>query len=118
MTTLAHASAALENALTDLAGTITGQVLRPGTDAYAAAATPWNVAATSAPIAVVTVADAADVVTAVRFADVHDLDVVVQSTGHGALSYTAGRSGPRCPCAGGRGLPGRSGRPSVVPPVT
>lgn len=75
-------------ALAELAGRIGGQVLLPGTGAYTAAATPWNVAVASSPVAVVAVADAADVQAAVRFADAHDLDIVVQATGHGALAQT------------------------------
>ncbi|MEX5708135.1 FAD-binding protein [Parafrankia sp. FMc6] len=81
-------SSSLQLPLADLAGKISGDVLLPGTAAYAAAATPWNVAVAVSPVAVVAVADATDVVTAVRFADAHDLDVIVQSTGHGALAHT------------------------------
>ncbi|WP_242425032.1 FAD-binding oxidoreductase, partial [Frankia sp. EI5c] len=72
--------------LADLAAAISGEVLLPGSDAYAQAATPWNVAVVSAPVAVVAVAEAADVVAAVRFADVHDLDIEVRATGHGAVA--------------------------------
>lgn len=81
-------SSSLQLPLADLAGKIIGDVLLPGTAAHAAAATPWNVAVAVSPVAVVAVADPTDVVTAVRFADAHNLDVIVQSTGHGALSHT------------------------------
>ncbi|MDT3445211.1 FAD-binding protein [Pseudofrankia sp. BMG5.37] len=88
MSTLAPDTSSLDVPLAALAGKIRGQVLLPGNDAYLAAATPWNVAVPAAPVAVVAVADATDVVAAVRFADAHDLDVVVQATGHGALAHT------------------------------
>ncbi|MBL7502618.1 FAD-binding oxidoreductase [Frankia sp. CNm7] len=86
--TAAPNTASLDVALAALAETIRGQVLLPGSGAYAAAATPWNVAVPTTPVAVVAVADASDVVAAVRFANAHDLDVVVQATGHGALATT------------------------------
>ncbi|ONH29465.1 FAD-binding oxidoreductase [Pseudofrankia asymbiotica] len=77
----------LDGPLADLAETIRGQVLLPGSDAYLAAATPWNVAVPATPVAVVAAADASDVAAAVRFADAHDLDVDVRATGHGALAH-------------------------------
>ncbi len=72
----------------DLAPFLTGAVHLPGTPGYAALATPWNVAAVSAPVAVVAAADAEDVVTAVRYAESAGLDIAVQATGHGARPYS------------------------------
>lgn len=86
--TLTADSPSLDRPLADLAGSVHGQVLLPGSDAYLAAATPWNVAVPAAPVAVVAVADAADAAEAVRFANTHGLDVVVQATGHGAFVHT------------------------------
>ncbi|MEX5633651.1 FAD-binding oxidoreductase [Parafrankia sp. FMc2] len=83
----APSAAALEAALADLAGRVRGEVLLPGTPGYGQAATPWNVAVPSAPVAVVVAAATADVVSAVRFADSHDLALEVRATGHGALAH-------------------------------
>jgi hypothetical protein len=58
-------------------------VVLPGDDAYARLATPWNLAVTSTPAAVVTARDAQDVVEAVRFAAGAGLPVAMQATGHG-----------------------------------
>ncbi len=88
MSTLAPEPTTLDRALAELAGRLAGEVLLPGTDAYTATAMPWNVAAASAPVAVAAVTSAADVAAAVRFADTHDLDVIVQATGHGAVAHS------------------------------
>ncbi|KPM52761.1 FAD-linked oxidase [Frankia sp. R43] len=71
--------------LADLAAVVRGEVALPGSNAYTQAATPWNVAVVSTPAAVVIASDAADVVAAVDFANTHDLNIEVRSTGHGAL---------------------------------
>jgi FAD/FMN-containing dehydrogenase len=75
-----------------LAAKVSGRVLGPQDDGYAALATPWNVArisaGPSAPVAVVEVADAADVQAAVRFAATFGIEVAVQLTGHGATRFT------------------------------
>jgi hypothetical protein len=55
----------------------------PGDDAYARLATPWNLALTSTPAAVVEARGAQDVVEAVRFAAATGLPAAVQATGHG-----------------------------------
>jgi FAD/FMN-containing dehydrogenase len=58
-------------------------VVLPGDDAYARLATPWNLAVTSTPAAVVEARGAQDVVEAVRFAAGAGLPVAMQATGHG-----------------------------------
>ena len=58
-------------------------VALPGDDRYARLATPWNVAVTSTPAAVVEARGGQDVVDAVRFAATAGLPVAVQATGHG-----------------------------------
>ena len=55
----------------------------PGDDAYARLATPWNLAVTSTPAAVVEARGVEDVVEAVRFAAGTGLPAAVQATGHG-----------------------------------
>lgn len=67
-----------------------GRVAEPHEDAYAALATPWNVAVPMAPAAVVAVRTAEDVATAVRFARSAGMTVGVQATGHGAVASLAG----------------------------
>jgi FAD/FMN-containing dehydrogenase len=71
--------------LADLAARTTGRVLGPADPGFAGLSTPWNVAAATAPVAVVEVAGAGDVAAALRFAGTHGLDVAVQLTGHGAV---------------------------------
>ena len=62
----------------------------PGTEAYAAASVPWNVAVQRHPAAVVAAASAADVQAAVLLAGRLGLQVSVQATGHGAVGDLAG----------------------------
>ena len=62
----------------------------PGTEAYAAAVTPWNVAVPVHPLAVVEARTAADVRTAVRFGQRHRVPVAVQATGHGVTATLEG----------------------------
>jgi FAD/FMN-containing dehydrogenase len=76
-------------ALDDLAADLAGRLVRPTDADYAALSTPWNVAVSSAPAAVVEAADAADVVAAVRFAARAGLQVDVRATGHGAAPVGA-----------------------------
>ena len=62
---------------------IGGVLALPGDEAYTRLATPWNVAVTARPAAVVEARSAGDVVEAVRFAGRSGLAVAVQATGHG-----------------------------------
>jgi hypothetical protein len=55
----------------------------PGSEGYAAAVTPWNLAVAPAPVAAVVAHGADDVVETVQFANRHGVSVAVQSTGHG-----------------------------------
>ncbi len=66
-----------------LSGRIAGRVHLPGEDGYTALATPWNLATTATPAAVVEVVSALDVAEAVTFAATVGLPVAVQATGHG-----------------------------------
>lgn len=70
--------------LSDLARAVSGRVLLPADDGYVAACTGFNLAVVPRPDAIVRVADADDVVAAVRFARGAGLPVRVMATGHGA----------------------------------
>ena len=76
--------------LTPLRAQLTGALLEPHDEAFAAHSTPWNVSVPMTPTAVVAAATADDVVAAVRFAVAHRLSIGVQATGHGAVSSLAG----------------------------
>lgn len=62
------------------------QVELPGSETYMRCATPWNVAVSSQPLAVVVAHDANDIQQAVRWAGSNDIGVAVQLTGHGAAA--------------------------------
>ncbi|WP_250004579.1 FAD-binding oxidoreductase [Actinoplanes sp. M2I2] len=72
-------SAAAVEALT---AEVTGVVLQPGQDGYAAEVATYNFAVPNAPALVVGAAGPADVQAAVRFAAAHGRPVAVLSTGH------------------------------------
>lgn len=71
--------------ITALAAGVTGEVLRPGDDGYAAECATFNLAITHKPAVVVGAAEPADVQAAVRFATAHGLAVAVLATGHQAI---------------------------------
>ena len=70
--------------------TVLPSVHLPGTEAYAAAVAPWNVAVPVQPLAVVQAGTATDVRTAVRFGLRHGVPVAVQATGHGIAATLEG----------------------------
>jgi FAD/FMN-containing dehydrogenase len=71
---------------TSLDRAVAGRVHRPGEPGFDAARTGFDLSAVPAPDLVVSAADEADVVTAVRFAADHDLPVAVRATGHGPVA--------------------------------
>jgi hypothetical protein len=73
-----------EGSFDELAASLTGSLHLPGGADYERLATPWNVAVPARAAAVVEAADAADIVTAVRFANRAGIVVAVRATGHGA----------------------------------
>ena len=73
----------------DLAAAV-GRVRFPGDDGFEDLATPWNLAVTSRPAAVVAAADPDDVARTMRFATAHGIPVAVQATGHGAHADLSG----------------------------
>jgi FAD/FMN-containing dehydrogenase len=81
-----------------LAAEVTGPVLTPGDELYAAECAVYNLAVTHHPAVVVGATSPGDVQAAVRFASVHGLPVAVLATGHqaivpanGAVLITTGR---------------------------
>jgi FAD/FMN-containing dehydrogenase len=74
----------------DLARTVSGPVVLPSDDGYAAACTGFNLAVVPHPDAVLRAADEADVLAAVRFARAAGLPVRVLATGHGAHDAPVG----------------------------
>ncbi|MCX4686547.1 FAD-binding oxidoreductase [Kitasatospora purpeofusca] len=68
-----------------------GPVHRPGDDEYDARRTGYNLALDHRPALVVSAADTADVIAAVRYAAEHGLAVAVRATGHGISVPTDGQ---------------------------
>ncbi|MGV0772279.1 FAD-binding oxidoreductase [Mycobacterium syngnathidarum] len=83
LTDLAHDG--LDDALEGLRAHVAAPVALPGEAGYERA-TPWNLAATVRPAAVVLAATAYDIANTVGYAAVRGYRVGVQATGHGALS--------------------------------
>ena len=79
---LPDATPAVAAPLHHLAADLTGRLLLLGDPEHTALATPWNVAVPPHPFPIVEAATADDVVTAVRFAAAHGLQVDVRATGH------------------------------------
>ena len=75
----------------ELAAALQGEVVVPDAPGYKAARLVWNARYDDArPAAVIRVADAADVRTAVDFARDHDLRLAVRSGGHSFAGYSTG----------------------------
>jgi FAD/FMN-containing dehydrogenase len=74
-------------AVTQLAQTLSGQLLRPGDPGYDAARTIFNAMIDRRPALIAQPADTADVVSAVNFAREHDLLVSVKGGGHAASGH-------------------------------
>ena len=77
---------ATDDAFVELDACTTGTVALPGEAAYDAIVSPWNLAISVRPAAVLAAETAQDVVEAVRFANRHDLHVTPQATGHGPMA--------------------------------
>jgi FAD/FMN-containing dehydrogenase len=75
----------------ELAGALNGRIILPKSPEYTAARLVWDSRFDDArPLAVVQVADAADVRTVVHFARAHDLRLIVRSGGHSYAGYSTG----------------------------
>src|ERR1700754_3490180 len=68
----------------ELAGTVRGDVITPGDDGYDAARAVYNAMIDKHPAAIVRCRDTADVISAVRYARDHNLDIAVRGGGHNA----------------------------------
>jgi FAD/FMN-containing dehydrogenase len=84
MTAEQFADAPYLDPLDQLSLLLPGKVVAPGDAAWEDARTPWIVNVDQQPMAVVTVDDAQDVVTVVRYARDHGLSVAAQPGGHGS----------------------------------
>jgi FAD/FMN-containing dehydrogenase len=73
---------AMTSAVTALRARIKGTVVAPGEPGYDDARTVWNGMIERYPTAIVRVADAADVATAIGFGREHDLPIAVRGGGH------------------------------------
>jgi hypothetical protein len=74
----------------ELDGRLTGSLMTPADQDYAATVSPWNLAIEMRPAAVVAARTSQDVAETIRFARRHGCSVGVQATGHGAESSFAG----------------------------
>src|SRR5437588_10761343 len=71
----------------ELAATLRGSLILPGDPGYDAARAVYNAMIDKRPAAVARCRDTADVVTAVRFARAHGLEVAVRGGGHNAAGF-------------------------------
>jgi FAD/FMN-containing dehydrogenase len=71
----------------DLAGTLRGELIRPGDPGYDEARAVYNAMIDKRPAAIVRCSDTADVVAAVRFARANDLEIAVRGGGHHAAGF-------------------------------
>ena len=76
--------------LDELAARVRGRLVRPGDDGWDTARAPWQRVVDQHPLAVLEVADAADVATAVGWAAEHGVPVTAQPVGHGATDALHG----------------------------
>lgn len=76
--------------LEELRARVQGPVLVPGDEDYDNAQQPWNLGFRHQPAVIVLAHDAADVAEAVRYANVEDLGIAVQATGHGVSRLADG----------------------------
>lgn len=71
--------------ITRLRASIHGQILIPEDIGYDSARQAWNLAVDQHPAIILIAHSANDIVEAVRFANVQDLSIAVQATGHGVI---------------------------------
>lgn len=86
--TLRFASEAAD--LQTLSRALRGTLVRPTDATFAEDRTVWNAAHQGTPLAIVRVADAGDVATAVGFARRHDIEIAVRSGGHSLAGHSTG----------------------------
>lgn len=77
----------LSRALPELQTTLAGRLITRTDADFLPSATPWNVAVTTLPVAVVQATNAADVAATLRWAARFGIDVAVRNTGHGAVAF-------------------------------
>ncbi len=79
-----------ERALESLAAALTGRLLRPGDEDYETARRGHNLAIDARPLAIVRVADAADVALTVTVARGAGLELAIRSGGHSVAGHSTG----------------------------
>jgi FAD/FMN-containing dehydrogenase len=79
-----------ERALESLAAALTGRLLRPGDEDYETARRGHNLAIDARPLAIVLVADAADVALTVTVARGAGLELAIRSGGHSVAGHSTG----------------------------
>jgi FAD/FMN-containing dehydrogenase len=72
------------------AATLRGRLVRPADTDYSTVAGIWNVAMQGRPAAIVRVADAGDVASAIAYACRNDLEIAVRSGGHSLAGHSTG----------------------------
>ncbi len=82
--------AAMPADLDALAAALRGEVVRPSDEAYADVSRIWNQAHQGTPMALVRVADAGDVATAVAFARSNGIEIAVRAGGHSVAGHGSG----------------------------
>jgi FAD/FMN-containing dehydrogenase len=85
--TTTHAHPTSTAPFDDLAATLRGDLVRPGDSGYDAARAVYNAMIDKRPAAIARCRDTADVVTAVRFARAHGLEIAVRGGGHNAAGF-------------------------------
>src|SRR5215204_166138 len=78
------ASVVFQERFDELSAQITGTLLQPGDAEFDETRRGWNLTINQFPALIVIVNDVQDVMATVRYANVHDLGIAVQLTGHGA----------------------------------
>lgn len=73
--------------LEELASSLRGSVITPAHEAYDSARAVYNAMIDKRPAVIARCADTADVITAVRFACAHNLDIAVRGGGHSAAGF-------------------------------
>ncbi len=87
------ATAPDESAVGELREAIRGEVFAPADDGYAEAARVWNGAHVGRPAVIVRCRGAADVIEAVGFARIHDLQIAVRGGGHSIAGFSTNVGG-------------------------
>ncbi len=87
-----------------LASALHGSLVRPSDPEFGDASGIWNLAHQATPMAIVRVADAGDVATAIQFARINGIEIAVRSGGHSMVGHGSGDDALVIDLRGLRGL--------------